>query len=222
MNDEQSKHRRPKHEHVERPFELERLVFFSDAVFAIAVTLLAIELRLPELATQTSEALVQAVFEEWPHFLAFALGFWFVALYWTIHHRYFKYIIEYDTGLVGRNLLILFFVALMPFTTNLLGEYGNIAAGVWFYCANIIALGLCFAMLWRHATNGHRLVEPDLDDNFIRYMLARGLATPLTAFIVFLLSLVVQSAAANFAWFLIYFFQYVLRRRFHMPASSGL
>lgn len=204
----------PKHEHVERPFELERLIFFSDAVFAIAITLLAIELRVPELPVQTSDALLQAVLAEWPRFLAFAVGFWLVALYWTIHHRYFRYIVEYDGGLIRLNLLILFFVALMPFSTSVLGEYGNITAGIWFYCANIALLGMSFAWLWHDAAANHRLVSPDLDNTFIRYMTVRALITPLTALLVFGLSFVV-GAFANFAWFFIFLFQGIARRHYH-------
>lgn len=196
---------------IERSFELERIVFFSDAVFAIAITLLALELRVPDLENETSAALLDAVIALWPKFFAFALSFWIIAVYWLAHHRYFRYIIRYDGGLIGRNLLILFWVVLMPFTTLMMGEYGNLQAAIWFYAGNMIALGLSGAWLWRHATRDHRLVAADLDPQLIRQLQARALATPLAALIVFLLTFV-MGGFATLGFVLIFVFQRVAMR----------
>lgn len=201
----------------ERPFELERIVFFSDAVFAIAITLLAIELKVPDLGEhQTNETVVLGILAQWSHLFAFALSFWIIAIFWLTHHRYFRHIKNYDAGLTGRNLLILFFVALMPFSTSIMGEYGNIAAGLWLYAFNMFFLGLSGAWLWNHASHKHRLVDPDLDDTVIRSVFVRAFTTPAAAVIVFALSFFI-GGFANFGWSLIYLFQILVIRYYKQP-----
>ncbi len=205
---------------VERTFELERIVFFSDAVFAIAITLLAIELKVPDLgADQTTAHLLRAILDQWSHLLAFALSFWIIAVYWLAHHRYYRFIIGYDGGLIGRNLLILFFIALMPFTTLVLGEYGNLAGALWLYALNMLALGLAGAWFWHHATYKHRLVRADLDENLIRYIQARAFATPIAAVLVIGLSFVI-GGAAGIGWLLIWVFQILMQRRYRTKGIS--
>lgn len=198
----------------ERSFELERVVFFSDAVFAIAITLLAIELRVPNLGEiETSAALLQALLSDWAHLFAFLLSFWIIGLFWMGHHRYFRFIIRYDDGLILRNLLTLFFLTLVPFTTLVLGEYGNLPAAIWVYSLDLIGLGLSGAWLWRHATQRHRLVAPELDPQLIRIIQLRAFATPLAGVIVIFLSFFIGEYA-TFGFFLVIIFQRILANRY--------
>lgn len=193
---------------VERSFGLERIVFFSDAVFAIAITLLAIELKVPQIdqgADYTAEALWRAVAGEWPQFLAFFLSFSIIAAYWLSHHRYFRYIVRYDGGLIFYNLAILFFVALMPYSSELLGEYGNLSTAIILYSLNLCILGLSTAGLWYHVTS-HHLVTDTLDSTTIRRFQVRSFVTPITALFVIVLALLV-GAYAIFGLFLIFVIQ---------------
>jgi uncharacterized membrane protein len=91
---------------LERGNEIERTVFFSDAVFAIAITLLALEIRLPDVADDPT-ALQEALIGLWPKFFSFLISFWFVGNYWVAHHRVFHYIRAYDRRLLLINLLFL-------------------------------------------------------------------------------------------------------------------
>lgn len=206
--------------HVERPFELERIIFFSDAVFAIAITLLALELKLPDLKVQTSGALLTALANDGTRFFAFGLSFWIIAALWQGHHRYFRYIVRYDDGLIGRNMLILFFTVLIPFTTLVLGEYGTIPAGCWLYALDLGGVGLADAALWHYATAGQRLVESNLDPRFIRSLQIRAFVTVTVAGLVILLSFSF-SAYANLAWTLLYPIQRLLRERYKAYPSAG-
>ena len=202
----------------DHPFELERIIFFSDAVFAIAITLLAIELKVPDLGgDQTNDHLFRALLDDSPHFFAFGLSFWNIASYWLAHHRYFRYITQYDAGLIGRNFVLLFFVVLLPFSTLVLGQYSNLTAAVWIYATNLIAIGLTGAWLWYHAGRHHALVEKNLDDRFIRFMFVRSFATPAAGVIVLLASFQI-GVSANFFWLLIWVFQYLIRRYYKIAA----
>lgn len=199
----------------ERSFELERIVFFSDAVFAIAITLLAIELKVPQLPGEpayTSENLWKAVVAEWPQFLAFFLSFAIIAAFWVSHHRYFRFIVRYDGGLIFFNFLVLFFVALLPYFSGLLGEYGDLSLAVILYSANLFAQGMSSAGLWRHATS-HQLVSEALEPSTIRMYQWRAFVTPIVALLVIVLALVFGSRA-SLGLFLIFVFQRIVERRY--------
>jgi len=102
---------------------LERLIFFSDAVFSIAMTLLALELRLPhDIAYLVNEELTRALLGLWKQYLAFMTSFVVIGAFWLAHHRKFRYIRRYDRGLLSLNLLLLMSVAFIPFPTAVLSD----------------------------------------------------------------------------------------------------
>lgn len=201
---------------IKRAFELERLLYFSDAVFAIAITLMAIELRPPtNLDPNTSEQLLRELLADWPHFFAFLLSFYIIAVYWVVHHRLFRYVIRYDEGLIGRNMILLFFVALVPFSTLLMGQDGDVPAAVVIYALSIIMLGLSVAWLWHHASTNYKLIVADLEPAAIRNILWRSLATPLAGVLVILLTPFIGSFAP-----IAFVFSFLLHRLL-APRYSG-
>jgi uncharacterized membrane protein len=153
---------------------LERIVFFSDAVMAIAITLLAIDLKVPEVAASAAAAeLPRALSELGPRFLSFVISFFVIGIYWMSHHRYFRFIQRYDGGLIVLNLLFLLFIVLMPFVAGLFGQYYYLPLGMSVYAAAVAATGLAMGALWWYASHRHRLVDEHLDEQFIR---ARSIA----------------------------------------------
>lgn len=150
-------------EHHDRTeFQLERLILFTDAVFAIAITLLAIELKIPEFEHLPSSAEVwQRLLEQTPKFVGFLVGFAVIALYWVAHHRIFRYLRNYDQKLISLNMLFLLFIVLMPFSSGLFSSYPVVKAPFVLYSCNIILAA--FAQVWlsrylRHP--GHHLIRP--------------------------------------------------------------
>lgn len=102
----------------------ERLVFFSDAVFAIAITLLVIDIGVPEVpATQPNPILAEELLALLPQFVSFGLSFLAIGTFWLTHHRLFTYIESCSRRLLSLNLLFLLFVSLVPFSSSLLGRY---------------------------------------------------------------------------------------------------
>ena len=113
---------------------LDRLVNFSDAVFAIAITLLALDVRLSGLdMTAIRPPLAPQIIELLPNLFAFALSFVVIGGYWVAHHRLFKYVERYDTRMLWLNLVVLFFIGLLPFPTQVVAEYGDTTLGVQIY-----------------------------------------------------------------------------------------
>lgn len=197
---------------------VERIVAFSDAVFAFAITLLALDLGIPDLgANRTNAALYAALVAQTPHLLSFALSFWIIAVFWISHHRYFRYIKRYDRGLVIINFLMLFTISLMPFTTKIEGENGDLFVANAVYSLNMILLGATYAWTWHHASVNHHLVDPDMDDRIIRVFQIRSFATSVVGILVLVASYFIGSYA-NVGWFLIFVLQSLIHRYYKIPA----
>jgi TMEM175 potassium channel family protein len=137
-----------------------RLEAFSDGVFAIAITLLIIEVRVPH-----SEAgeLAGDLVNLWPSYAAYVVSFAVIGIIWVNHHEIFERIVSVDRPLLFLNLLLLLTVAFLPFPTALLGEYiregdnAHIAAAV--YGANMTLIGLAFIAMWTYLARVPSLLE---------------------------------------------------------------
>ncbi|MBX3089854.1 MAG: DUF1211 domain-containing protein [Cryobacterium sp.] len=152
----------------------ERLVFFSDAVFAIAMTLLVVELKVPQVP---HEELGAALVEMIPEFGSFVLSFVVVGMIWMSHHRKFRAITGYTQTLIRINLLMLLVVASLPFTTSLLGRYGDDRLSVYVYGATIAAIGFLMSALWIYAWH-KKLVSPEVTVDVFRYVLVQSFSIP--------------------------------------------
>jgi uncharacterized membrane protein len=181
---------------------LERLVFFSDAVFAIAITLLALEIRLPAGEGDLNNAELWASLTAiWPKYLAYILSFLVIGIFWIGHHRRYRFIQRYDGNLLFLNLLLLMVVAFIPFPTSLISEHGNQTATI-FYAATMTVSGLVAIIIWLYASRGHRLIDPDLDRRTIQRETLRLLVVPA----IFVLSIglaFINDDLAKFAWVLV-------------------
>ncbi|MGB9753841.1 MAG: DUF1211 domain-containing protein [Roseiflexus castenholzii] len=185
----------------ENALGLERIVFFSDAVFAIAITLLALEIRLPEAAGLNDAELWRALASIYPKYLSFMVSFLVIGNFWLVHHRQFGYIERYDTRLILLNLFVLMMIAFIPFPTVVISENGNCAATI-FYALTMCATGLLLALLWLYASGARRLVAPNLPPAIVR----RGMIRNLSVSAVFLLSVALaflNPDLAKFSWLLI-------------------
>ena len=168
--------------------QLERLTFFSDAVFAIAITLLVIEIHVPHPADGSDTAWLQAMLELTPHFVGFVLSFFVVGALWVAHHRVFGMLRHYDPRIVWPNLLLLMAVAFMPFSSSLMSTHPTERVPEWFYAGNLLVAGLLQHMLFRRALKAPFLRE-DIEDETVAMTLRRTLALPLMALIAALLAI---------------------------------
>ena len=189
--------------------ELDRIVFFSDAVFAIAITILVLDIRVPYGLSPAE--LPAEVLGLWPKYLSYVVSFLVLAIYWQAHHRVFRPIRGYDGTLVWLNFLFLMAVAFLPFPTSLLGEYGREQVSVVNYAANAAVASLLLSAISWYAGRGHRLVPPDHDDEESKIRRLQGLAVPA----VFLASIGVSffsPMAAMYSWLLLAITDSIIRR----------
>ena len=196
----------------------ERTVFFSDAVFAIAMTLLVLDLEVPDglPPDQVGAALVQQL----PHFFSFALSFAVIGSAWLNHHRKFSVIIRYDFRLQVLNLLLLFFVALLPLPTGLLSEYGGRSSPwpVVIYAGVVAGVYTMLNLVWAYAWSA-RLLAPAVDRSLYLYVLRALLPIPL----VFAASIPVAflvPGIAMYLWLLIIPADIVVHRLASMSAAG--
>ncbi len=149
----------------------ERIGAFCDGVFAIAMTLLVLELRVPAAEVVARDGLWRALGGHWSSYGAFALSFAIIGIMWANHHAIFRYIGRSDHVFSMLNLGLLFFVVLLPFPTAVLATYlpnvGARTAAVVLYGANLVATAICFNLVWRYAVKGRRLLRPDADQQLV-------------------------------------------------------
>ena len=176
------------HNELRKEFQLERLILFSDAVFAIAITLLVIEIKIPELHENVSDkALLQSLAHLIPEFIGFIVSFMMIGLYWTVHHRMFGFVTSYSPKLLILNLVFLFFVALMPFSTGFYSEYAGpdmfrhqLMVPMIFYVLNFCGMGFLNYFMWVYITNPkNKVAEPPVDLLLVRQARASSLVVPI-------------------------------------------
>ena len=137
-----------------------RFEAFSDGVFAIAITLLVIEIERPDLAGVTPAQAVERLWHVWPHLLSYVTSFFVIGVIWLNHHALFRLLPRVDRLTLTLNLLLLMCVAFVPFPTALLGQYGGLQPVVIFYGAALAVLGLMWNLLWWRVVR-HYLTQPD-------------------------------------------------------------
>lgn len=151
--------------HNHRPTD--RLEYFSDAVLAIAATLLATELPKPE----TETGLLQAIAKEWPSYAAFAASFLFICIAWSNHHNMFKYIKQTDQYLLILNILFLVFVTLQSFTTGLLADHvgkPDERTAALIYHGTLVLMTFFYNCVWWYAIKKKELLEEDTNKQLLR------------------------------------------------------
>jgi len=167
-----------------------RLETFSDGVFAIAITLLVLEIRVPHV--EESESLLVALLGLWPSYVGYAVSFLQIGVIWANHHNRFRLLERSDHGLLFLNILFLMCVAFIPFPTALLAEYiqgseGERQTAIAVYSGTLAVTGIFFTLLWLYAVKDYRLVNRNLDSRLLRAMTRRyliGAALYIVAFAI--------------------------------------
>lgn len=153
-----------------------RIESFSDGVFAVAITLLVLNLQIPQVTQEG--ALLDRLQQEGPKFTIYVLSFIVVGIFWVGHHNTFHYIKYTDRILLWINNLLLLFIVFVPFPTALLGQYWHYRTAVIVYAGTLIATGLVLELLWWYASHRHRLVDKDIDPSLVQRATRRNLMGP--------------------------------------------
>jgi TMEM175 potassium channel family protein len=197
--------------------EFNRVLAFSDGVFAIAMTLLVVGIAVPTISDGDSVSdLADALNDQTSSFVSFFVSFAVIGRYWVAHHGFFSLLARIDRGLVGINLLYLAFIAFLPFPTAVLGKYFENPLSVGIYAVMVAVVSGLEVVQFRHAYRNHLLRRQPTPEVY-RW----GILTSLSPVLFFLASVPVAFVSTTLAvavWFLVAPFEVLINRR--KPAGA--
>lgn len=146
----------------EREGELSRLISLSDGVFAFAMTLLIVSVDVPQLTdAEARDHLYRDILDLWPQILSYVIGFLVIGSLWSAHRRIFSRVRDYDDRLVRFNIILLMFVAFLPFATGVIGEYGNLPSSTILYSLVLASISTVFILILDHLDRHPALLKRD-------------------------------------------------------------
>jgi uncharacterized membrane protein len=211
--------------------ETGRLEAFSDGVFAVAITLLVLNIRIPGIDSSpdkllTDQALWPLLIAQWPMLLAYVTSFATIGIMWINHHRLFNHIKRTDTGLLLFNLLLLLLIVFVPFPTALVAQQyavhpdQHLAAAV--YSGTFVLVACSFNLLWRYASYHNRLLGKDVDQRAVMAISRQYLFGPVCYLIAFGVAWINVPACIFLNFLLALFFAVPGRKPRSLPESNRL
>lgn len=170
----------------------QRIENLTDGIYSIAMTLLVLNLALPEMGVDLtpSTELHELLSKQTHEFLNYILSFILLAIFWSMHHQQFHFIKRTDHTHLWINVFILMFVAMVPFTTSLIGDYPDETIAKLFFGLNLFILGSLNALNWTYATKNYRLVDRGLNPRRIAVGNRRDAVIPGVILLAMVLSLI--------------------------------
>jgi len=161
-----------------------RIEALTDGIFAIAMTLMVFDIKVPTVAQMNQLNLRHELIQLWPRFLAYVISFVMLGVYWVGHHNQYHYIRRTDRPFLWINIFFLMGVSLIPFSTGLLGQFPEDRTAVGVYGLNLIMVGGFLYAHWSYAARNYQLVEEHIDPEVVRlanYRIAMGPAASILA-----------------------------------------
>jgi uncharacterized membrane protein len=156
-----------------------RIETLTDGVFAIVMTILVLEITVPQIShSETAIELPKQLLELWPVIQSYGTSFIILGFFWIAHDYQFHYVKRANRTFLWITIFYLMFIAFVPFSTSLIGEYGDQQISVIIYAVNISIIGFWEYIRWKYATKDHQLVDSDLNRTFITKMSRRFLLGP--------------------------------------------
>ena len=158
-----------------------RIESLSDGIFAFAMTLLVLSINVPEVSKYSSSGLYGFFLSHSGDFLNYAMSFILLAFFWLVHHQQFHHLERTDTKFLWINIVILMFVALMPFSTSLVNDFSKDWTAELFFDFNMLFLSMLFLLNWVYSTSKHRLVNAGMDLRHIQIGTRRSFVVPIAS-----------------------------------------
>lgn len=207
---------------VHKEFELERMILFTDAVFAIAITLLIIEIKFPELPENYKTSL--DLFNMFKHtmleFVGFLVSFFFIGMSWAKHLKMFRYLKAYDNGVIFLNLLSLLFIVTFPFTASgLIHIKPDFMFPMIIYLGNIWLVLFCNFLLAHHIFIRRAHLSMPGHEAEKKYIYMQGKLPAITLGIVFVIVIATAIVSDNNSRYITYSinlltpFIFIMRRK---------
>lgn len=200
--------------------ETTRVEAFSDGVFAVAITLLVLDLKVP-----IEPPLLQALAAEWPLFVAYLISFAFILIMWVNHHWMFQHIVRIDSTFMLLNGLLLLGVTLVPFPTSLVAQYiltDEQRTATAIYSGWFFLIAIFFNLMWRYAGGKGRLLSThDRDAGLAQVISARYQWGPVSYFTAFVLAFLWPPASLALNFGLAVFYAWPRERSVREPSRPA-
>lgn len=170
-----------------------RIEALADGIFAFAMTLLVLNLAIPDAVRLTDADLTNILSSQAHRFFNYALAFVLLGNNWVVHHLQFRSIQKVDSRLIWINIFILMFIALMPFSTDLIGDYSGTKVAEIFFSLNFFIIGSLYFCNWIYVVKNRRLIAPDLSTTTIQQGIRRNLVVPVVSLLTVIVTLLVPS-----------------------------
>jgi uncharacterized membrane protein len=210
-------HQRVRYERKSPSLEFDRVVFFSDAVFAIAMTLLVVGIGIP---TASNEMFEHALDEKIPEITSFFVSFVVIGYYWLAHHRFFSQLVAVEQGIIMLNLVYLAAIAFMPFPTALVGKYEDFSITVILYALTLGAASLLEVAMFVRAHN-QGLFRHVLPRGVFRYGVIAALL-PVIAFAISIPIAFADPTLALLSWILVWPAEWIADKTIKPPETDEL
>jgi uncharacterized membrane protein len=206
--------------HSEETVAKSRTEALSDGIFAFAMTLLVISLAVPPIPESTAPVVLPGILAGmWLEFLIFAIAFFVIASFWLSHHRIVRKVKYVDDRLIWINILFLFFIVLIPFSTTISGDYPNVLEAVLLFHANILVASLLLTMSWWYTIRSFGRLSPG-EKNPGMQGVDRAIVSPATALIAIAVAFV-STEASFWCYAIIPLLVMVVRRGFRWREEAG-
>src|ERR671919_1668030 len=194
--------------------KLEHVISFSDAIFAFAITLMALSVDIPDLPTNlTQSELLDKLYELLPQFESYVISFAIISIFWVSYHQVFNHIKGSHLSIVYLNLLFLLLITLLSLTTSFVINYASYQIPYIIYCLVVIMTSSLLVSIWWYATRGHGFVDKNMNPLFVKGTFFVLLSIPIT----FSISIVISFFDLDFAqyfWLAIVPMNFLIRYKY--------
>lgn len=199
----------------------DRVISFSDAVFAFAATLLVLKIDLPALTQPevTSPRMLAELINLWPSYFANIISFLVIGYYWLTHHAIFSLIKKMNNAVIWINIIFLIFLSFLPFPVDLFGDYNQSDIVIIFYSLSLAIVGFLLCVIWFY-TMSAKLTDPDLTSRHKLYYSLRFLIAP----IVFTLSIplvYIDPSLSKISWIFVIIGTLIVDKVFHFKTIGA-
>lgn len=208
---------RVRYERQSPALEFDRVVFFSDAVFAIAMTLLVVGIGIPN---ATSKGFEHALHNKIPEIASFFISFVVIGYYWLAHHRFFSQLVAVEQGIIMLNLVYLAAIAFTPFPTALVGKYEQFSITVILYALTLGTASLLETVMFARAQQ-QGLFRHTLPRDVYRYGVIASLV-PVVAFVVSIPIAFVNPTLALLSWLIVWPAEWIADKTIKPPETDEL
>ena len=183
--------------------KVEHVISFSDAIFAFAITLMALSIDIPDLPSNlTQSELLDKLYDLFPQFESYIISFAVIAIFWVSYHQVFNHIKGSHIIMVYLNLLFLLLITLLSLSTSLVINYGGYHIPYIIYSIMVILTSSLLAMIWWHATKDNLLIDKNLHQFYIKSVMINLISIPLVFTVSIIISFVNLDIAEYF-WLVI-------------------